>query len=513
MSKRIRHLIIALAALVLVGGIVAAVLFWLPGEETPDDPDTAVTEPTEPPAIVIVDKRTDKDGKTVSEPVLSVDIQNAEDSYLITKGDDGTMAVERYADLPVDTTAIDTLCDSAAYLTAVTKPEAAEDDAAYGLAEPTATATVTYHDGSTAVIRLGDASKGSEGYYCRVDGDSALYIIEPTVAEGFMQHGMDFIGKTLIAPPSPDADDEDGKPGLFRLWLTGSLREQPIEIVTDTEGKYPALTYTSTFYMKEPYLRALDSDLFSTMSGTMNMLIAAGVEAVHPTLDQLEEYGLADPHSVAAFTLAVLSTESVEGGGSKTSHDNDREHMVMLGNTDEDGNYYALVNGADVVYLLSPMSVPWAEMTYVDLVSKLLFLKNVTTVDTLTVTDQGVDTVFELSHYPEKEKRDEQLVVKAGDKTYSTPDFRTIYALMLSVHRVAEKEEGAKPTGDPVIRWSLTFNDGSEPLTVSLYEMTASRYLCVMQDGEEIAVSIRDVEDFQTQYRNLLAGNPVVTPY
>ena len=395
----------------------------------------------------------------------------------------------------------------------MTKPDAAEDNAAYGLAEPSATATVTYHDGATAVIRFGTASKGSEGYYCRVEGDDTLYIVEPTVAEYFMQHGKYFIGKTLIAPPSPDEDDEEGSAGLFRLWLTGTVREQPIEIVTDTEGKYPALTYTSTFYMKEPYLRALDSDLFSTMSGTMCSLIAADVAAVHPTLEQLEEYGLADPHSVAAFTLAVLTTESVDGGGSKTSHDNDREHMVMLGNTDEDGYYYALVNGADVVYLLAPESVPWAELTYVDLVSKLLFLKNVTTVDTLTVTDQGVETTFELTHHPEKEKRDEQLTVKAGGKTYNTPDFRTIYALMLSVNRVAEKEEGAVPTGEPVIRWSLTFNDGSEPLTVSLYEMTASRYLCVMQDGEEIAVSIRDVEDFQTQYRNYLTEQPVVTPY
>ncbi len=512
MSKRIRNLIIAAVALLVVGIGVATVLFLLPEPDAPVTDDTP-TEPTEAPAIVIVDKRTDANGKTVSDPVTTLEIVNAKDTFTVSKNDDGTMCVEQYADLPVDASAVESLCNSAAYLTAVLTPEAKEDDAAYGLASPSATVHVTYHDGTTDTIVFGDPSKGSDGYYCRREGDETLYLVDPTVAGNFLKDGKAFIGKTLIVPPAPDQGDEEGAPGLFRLWLTGSNHEKPIEIVTDTDGRYPALTYTSTFYMKAPYLRALDSDLFSSMSGMMVYLTATGVEAVHPTAEQLGEYGLDDPHSVAAFTLAVLATSAADGGGTKTTHYNDREHMVMLGNTDEDGNYYALVNGADIVYLLSPASVPWAETTYVDLVSKLLFLKNVTTVDTMTVTDEGKATTFELTHYPDKEKRNDQLVVKANGKTYNTADFRTIYAMMLSVHRVDEKEAGATPAGEPVISWALTFNDGSEPLKVSLYEMTASRYLCVMQDGEESAVSIRDVEDFQKQYRNYLAGDPVVTPY
>jgi len=512
MSKRIRTLIIALAALAVVVLGAVALLVWWP-EETPPVTEDPVTEPTEPPAIVVVDKRTDEKGLTVSDPVTMIEITNTQDTYTVKKGDGGTMAVDRYADLPVDSSAIKSLCDSAAYLTALSKPEAAEEDAAYGLETPAATAVVTCHDGSVHTLLFGGESKGSEGVYCRVEGEDTLYIVDKAVAQYFLNHGKDYIGKILVAAPSPKEGDEEGQPGLFRLWLTGSLRETPIEIVTDTDGRYPALTYTSTVYMKEPYLRALDSDLFSGMTPSMTTLIASGVEVAHPTADQLSEYGLSDPRSVAAYTLAVLATSSAEGGGTKTSHYNDREHMVMLGNTNENGEYYALVNGVDVVYRLSPSSVPWAEKTYVDLVSKLLFLKNVTTVDTFTVTDQGKETVFELTHYPDKEKRSDQLVVKADGKTYDTADFRTLYALMLSVHRIAEKEEGVVPQGEPVIRWALTFNDGSEPLTVSLYEMTASRYLCVMQDGEEIAVSIRDVEDFQKQYRNYLAGKPVVTPY
>ena len=423
------------------------------------------------------------------------------------------MAVTVYNDLPVDSTAITAMCDNLAYLTALSKPPVNEDDAAYGFDAPTATVNVTYHDGSVDTILFGNASKGSDGYYCRREGDQTLYIVESTIAESFMGRGVDLIGKTLIAPPAVNADDTEGAASLFRLWLTGTCREEPIAIVTDTDGTYPALTYMSTFYIQSPYLRSIDSDLFSTMSGTMTSLVASGVETAHPSAEELEAYGLADPYSVAAFTLAVTATASGDNGGTVTSHYNDREHMVMLGEKNEDGQYYALVDGLDIVYLLSPESVPWAELSYVDLVSKLLFMKDITTVDTITITDAGAATTFDLTHYPNKENRDEQMVVKAGGKTYGTADFRTLYALMMSIHKVDDKEAGATASGEPVLEWELTFNDGTTPLTITLYEMTASRYLCVADDGEESAVSISDAENFLRQYRNYLNGDPVVTPY
>lgn len=513
MSKRVRNLLIAVAALVVSAVGVWGVLTLLPGGNTPADEDTTTTTTTAAPAIVIVDKRYDASGAEVSAPVMTIDIQNREDAFTVATDDDGTMAVTAYNDLPVDSAAITALCDNLAYLTALSKPAANEDDAAYGFADPTATVNVTYHDGTTATILFGDASKGSDGYYCRREGDSTLYIVETAIAEGFMTKGLDLIGKTLIAPPAVNAGDDAGKASLFRLWLTGSCREQPIEIVTDTDGAYPALTYMSTFYIKEPYLRSIDSDLFSTMSGMMTSLVASGVEMVHPTADALESYGLADPHSVAAFTLAVTATASGENGGTVTTHYNDREHMVMLGATNADGYYYALVDGIDIVYLLAPTAVPWAELSYVDLVSKLLFMKDITTVDTITISDAGTVTAFDLTHYPNKEKHDDQLVVKADGKTYGTADFRTLYALMMSIHKVDDKEEGATPTGEPVLKWELTFTDGTAPMTIALYDMTASRYLCVADDGEESAVSISDAEDFVRQYRNYLKGDPVVTPY
>lgn len=513
MSKRVRNMLVSLVALVAVGAIVAAVLLMPPSDSGNDDDTTATTTTTANADIVIVDKTKNEQGGEVAAPVIRVDIKNNADTYAIITRDDTSMAVEAYKDMAPDTTAITALCETLGYLTAVSTTSANEADSAYGLDQPTATLKVTYHDGEVVTLTIGAQSKGTQGYYCRREGDNTLYIIDTSIVDSVTVDGMQWIGKTIIAPPAVNADDEEGQAQLLNLWLTGSCRETPIEIITDTEAAYPGMTYVSSYILRSPYLRAIDSDYFTTISTNMTYLVASGVAAVHPTVEQLGEFGLADPYSVAAFTLAVVSTTSADNGGTKTSHYNDREHMVLLGGKNEDGDYYALVDQYDIVYTLSPDSVPWAQTQYIDVTSKLLFMKAITAVDSVTVTTDGQTKTFALEHRPDEEKRDDQMVVTADDKTYDTAEFRILYQLMIGIKRVADKEEGATASGEPVLKLEMAFNDGTEPMEIAIYPMTASRYLCVTADGEQSAVSISTVDAFLKQYTNYLNGDPVTSAY
>ena len=512
MSKRVRNMVVSLVVLVAVGAVAAAVLLMPPPENPNGDDTTVTTTTTKAPDIVIVDKTKNAHGGTVDVPVVRVDIQNAADTYAIITREDTTMAVERYKDLPPDTTAIHTLCNTLGYLTAVGTAAANEADSAYGLDQPTVTVKTTYYDGEAVTLTIGARSKGTDGYYCRRDGDSTLYLIDTVFVDSLLVDGMQWIGKTVIAPPAVNAEDKEGKAQLLNLWLTGSCRKTPIEVITDTEAAYPGMTFVSPYIIRAPYLRAVDSDYFTTITPNMTYLVASGVAAVHPTVDQLEVYGLSDPYSVAAFTLSVVSTTAADNGGTKTSHYNDREHMILLGNKNENGDYYALIDQYDLVYTLSPASVPWAEMQYIDVANKLLFMKAITSVDSITVTADGQAKTFALAHHPEKEKRDEQMTVTADGKTYDTAEFRILYQLMIGIKRIADKEDDAT-VGEPVMKLEMLFNDGSEPMDITLYPMTASRYLCVTADGEESAVSISTVDAFLKQYTNYLNGDPVTSTY
>ena len=509
MSKRVRTMLISLVLLAAVGFCAGLVLF-LPDNTA--SPDETVTTTTAVPDIVVVDKRKDDSGKTVSEPVTGMKVENAEGTFDIVRREDGSMAVEAYSDLQTDTVAMAAMCEDMAYLTAAAKPTASEEAAAYGFDAPTATVTAHYHDGTSTVVRFGAVSKGTEGYYCRVDGEETLYIVDTATVEQFLVDGKALIGKTLIVSPTVKEDDENGTPAMLNMWLTGSLRKDPVEIVTDTEGAYPSLTYVSTYIMKAPYLRAVDSDAFYTVAQTMTSLVAAGVECVRPSAKDLAKYGLDDPYSVAAFTLAVTEAAAKDGGGTTVSHYNDREHMILLGNKNDDGEYYALVNGADIVYRLSVDSVPWAELTAYDVMSKLLFMKDITSIKEIAVTDEGKTTAFALTHKPEAATRDEQMIVTSGGKTYDTAQFRILYQLLLSIRRVGEKEADAT-ADEPVMKLKVTFNDGEKPLEIAFYPMTASRYLCTFGDGEQSAVSISAAEEFVKQYRNYLSGVEVTSPY
>jgi len=514
MRKRQKTMLIAAVALaVIVAAVVCLILFA--GEPATEEtaPETTVTTAPEEPAILVIDRTLNAQGGAVQTPVQAMAIRNEKNTFNVIRRSDTTLAVEAYSDLLTDSLALETLSGHAAKLEAVKRLEAVDNAAEFGFDTPTATVTVTYYDQSTATIEFGDASQGTEGYYCRLQGEDTVYIVDKVTAECFMVEGKDLIGKGLISSPPLKEDDKEGTPQLLKLWLTGRCREKPVEITVDTEGQYKGLTYVSTFVMTSPYLRAVDSDAFHVTASTMRTLTAAGVECPHPTAEQLAAYGLDDPYSVAAFTLSIVSTASAEGGATKSTHYNDREHMILLGNKDENGNYYALVDGYDTVYLLSPASVPWAEQTHYDLMSKLLFMKAITAVDSITVTKDGEAQTFALAHHPEEEKRDDQLTVTSGGKTYSTSDFRTLYQMMIGIHRVGLKEAGAAADGSPVLKLEMTFNDGTAPMSVALYPMTASRYLCVTDDGEECAVSIRDTETFFKQYENYLAGEPVLSPY
>ena len=198
MSKRVRNMLLSLVALLAVGALVAVVL-WMPSATPSEDTDTTTATTTAVQDIVIIDKTKNANGGAVQKPVVRVDIQNAQDTFAIITRDDTTMAVEAYRELLPDTTAITALCDTLSYMTALATTSADEDDSAYGLDKPLATVKTTYHDGSTATVYIGGESKGTLGYYCRLEGNDTLYIIDATVAQ---EHsGVSYVSALYSALP------------------------------------------------------------------------------------------------------------------------------------------------------------------------------------------------------------------------------------------------------------------------------------------------------------------------
>lgn len=83
-----------------------------------------------------------------------------------------------------------------------------------------------------------------------------------------------------------------------------------------------------------------------------------------------------------------------------------------------------------MIYLVSATSVPWAETQYDDVADVLLFALNIQTVSSVTITNQGTDTIFKLEHFPDEKDTEKNLKVTVDGKQLNTKQFRNLYQVM-----------------------------------------------------------------------------------
>ena len=204
------------------------------------------------------------------------------------------------------------------------------------------------------------------------------------------------------------------------------------------------------------------------------------------------------------------ASSSTSSGSSETPqityYYNVAAHTITVGNKDEDGNYYVMADDIPVIYLVSSSSISsWVSLQYDDVADTMLFMENIVNVKSISLTVDGKETLFELSHYPDKEESDDQLAVKVGDKTYSTPTFRSLYQILMGVARNGSASE--KPTGTPSVIFKMTLNGEDAPSTVvNMYQTSASLYTVVQSTGETYTVKASAVNTLKQRLTDYLNG-------
>jgi hypothetical protein len=508
MKKQVRTLVIISAAVLVLVGLLLALIFLLPEKDEEESSETS-SQPT----IKVVSKTADSEGKTVDQPVKRVEIKNEKDEFIIAQNDEKQLLVKGYEDLPVGTYEIESLTGELSSLTAsreISSDSVNLDD--YGLDKPRATAEVTYHDDSKITFELGNDASGDAGCYVRIDKKGPIYVVNSYFAEQLLKESVMYIGTSLITPPEARKDDTSSGTGgndtavMKNMKLSGTVRKEPLEFGVNTRTDDSAYS-TFNYLITSPLLKGT-GDSAANIAQSATSLDAVRAVKAHPTAAQLKEYGLDKPYSVCELTLAVQTSASTDDDETVTTYYNSTKHIIKLGKKDKDGNYYALVDDYNAVYLLSSGSVPWAETQFNDIVTPLLFLRDITTVKSIEVNAEGRKTTFELTHYPEKEDRDESLVVKAGGKTYPTDDFRSLYQVFMSIYRYNDADK--KPTGNPDIAFTVNPIDPKDTkVNARFYRNDASLYTCVLSDKDVFTVKASEIDKFIRGLTNYLDGKPV----
>lgn len=509
MTKRTRSLLYAVIALAVVGGLLAGLLLLLPKEN-----DNANDDPVADESVVLFDK---SDKKTVT--LTSAVIAFADVSYTIEATDNDLYVVKGYEDLPLDHSLLSYTAESLLTVTAsrlvIETPEKPADfgfrTTGNGIA-----VSATYSDDSSFAFEVGDLSPSGESYYVREVGKNAVYLVEQAFCETIVCEPTRYID--MMPVTAPTAEESTDTVVVRDVTLTGTVRPQTVYFqISEMPENAEENLVISGYAIQKPYFHAVDPNSPLITYSTFSALTASDVAVLRPTAANLATYGLSNPYSVCTVNLSLKRTTETKGENgetnSKTSYHSTFKHTIKLGKTDEDGNYYGVVYAEDtlipVIYLFDPSAVSsWVDARYEDVADDMLYFQHITNLDSVSITDKGDAKTFSLKHIADEEDTDKNLTVTAGGKTYSTPDFRTLYSSLLSLYRAGATNE--TPTGTPLLTIQFTpMKQHGSATTVRIYEHTAGTCIAVHNSGEKHLLNAKDVQNLQAKYQKFLAGETI----
>lgn len=506
MSKMWRNILIIVAVIAVLCGA----LFFLLRSPAPDDDSEEDPDDTEDTSITLVDVQK-KDGETGSR-IRSAKITSAQyDAFEVVQTKDGTLTVKGFEDLSPYTSLFENLETALTEITATQKVTDNGDMAAYGFDKPQATFEVTYHDGKTLSFSFGSEEPYGTGDYFKMADSTAVYLVDTALLDTIGLDATGYISPTLYSTPAAPtaADDTQTVSTVLRdISLTGRFYGKSglaMRLAGDNDsGEFAYTNYVIT----KPYVRGSDSDKIGESFLTASSLTAQGAVVPRATAADQKKYGLSNPYIQATLhTAARIQTTKDET--TTTTYQNVEAHTVRLGNKTEDGTaYYGMVDDNPSIFLIDASSMPWAELTYTNCVSPLLFLRDIKTVGSVICTVDGKKTEFVLTHHADEEDSDKNMTVTVDGQQTDTANFRSLYQVMMGLSRTGESDK--KPSGAPTLQITVKDTAGKTVTDVKVYEAGAS--ICLVENGEErYKVSAGRVRNLKQQIDNYLSGKIVST--
>lgn len=501
-SKGARTLILSSALAVLLAAILL-VLTLLPNAGTNGSESSSTPVPDN--SIVLLDK------SVANTVVISrVDIRNTDDTYsLAYDTTNKRWALTGYEDIALNTELTDTLV---AYSTLISAADRVETPGAlkeYSLDTPTATGTITYTDGTTVTLTVGNPTPAKDRYYVQISGDNAVYMFDSDCVYLFTVRGIAFADTTLVSAPTVKSTDTDGTAVLKEVSYSGKKHPTPLKIRRSysTDSEEIALF---SYVIAQPYQRGASDAAISQLTN-FKSLQASQALYLHPTAEQKKKLGFNDPLIVMDMTMAVETTEADgnDAQAEKKTYYNSYSTTITVGSMDSSSNYVVMAKGIDAIFLVDNSALAAvAERTYDNTVNQLLFLKNISQFGRLSITTNGQTHDFYLTHHPEKEKNDDTLTVTCNGKQYPTGDFRELYQMLMSLERYGTTDRTYDENA--VLKVDVYTNDGALYLGATYYPISGTLCAVKTNEGEVFTTRWRNVTHFIEQVENYLNGKKVI---
>lgn len=467
MKSGTRNLIVAAVCAAVLGGAAFAL------SRAPGEGGAGSSAASSGASLELISKK--------SQDVVSMKVTNKKGTYTLvpepqkassaasgsaSSESDVFYTVKGLEDCPINTSATESVVRNGFSLAATKNLGTVSSLSQYGLSNPQATVEVQFKDGTTFNYKIGNqtATDTTAYYMCGQTSDN-VYVV--SADEGILEDEKYFVSKELLAVPKNAASSSSSSGqttvdyDFTKLTLSGS--NFPKTIRFEKKGDTLAMTLPASF--------EANADKLSTVETSLENLTAESVEAVHPDAAALRKYGLDKPTAVAEFTV------------------NKKSYKLSLG-ASSGKNCYAMLDGVNVVYAVSrENTAEWADAKLLDLRTKLIYLPNIETVQSIDIR-RGTES--HTLHISRKESTASSAPASSGSskKSYDytvtgtsgkvldyEDNYKHFYQQLIGISIFADTEK--EPAGEPEVTITYHYFDKPGTDTVAFYPDGDRRYTAV----------------------------------
>lgn len=436
MKKNIKYIIIFCVIAVILAGLLIVLKITAPEEEPESDTEDAVQ------TSLVYDKN--------PHDISKLEISNEHGTYEVVRageGDDAVWTIVELANLPMSSANMGNLLENAASVTAQqTVVESAEDLSIYGLAEPLSTVTATFSDSGNTVKKLliGNLTPNGNMHYAMVEGDSKVYTILNSKLNCFLENKYYVLNKIIYTARS--AADENDTTDYTRInKITIKRPDIDYDFVIEYDVRLDddsiMIANSSSYVVTSPVFRELNPETSATVMDGIFGLTASDFGILNPNEEDFAACGITEPAAEVLFEI----------NGGDTVH-------LTIGNEcfDEDGaklGRYVYVDGAAIIYIFDESSLPWLNVTPLDITTTMFTSNYIYDVNSIDISG-GINMSFTMTGGAD------DFAVKLDGNDADADEFKNLYQFILKApsDELYFEETDAEPT----VSISVKTNSGED---------------------------------------------------
>ena len=363
----------------------------------------------------------------------------------------------------------------------VSSADAGDKLSDFGFDEPRSVATVTYDNGTKAIIKVGANAPQNLGTYVMFGSGNAVFLCDTETVEHLLYGITDLVSLTI----NEAASDSDTS-GFKSVTLSGKNFDGSVVIEPNSSNEIEC-----DYVITSPNEVFADNTEASNISGGIRGLYADEVVAVNPNADRLKKLGLSSPY---AEITAVYSDETISLKASKP---------------DADGNCNLMEKDGTVVYKISAEKIAWVNTSYEKLVSEYVLEVDLKTVKNLKVDGYSFDITTKTVNTTDdkgEESSTTETKTKFNGKEIDEGNFETFFS-NLSLLKKADKT-ASSPSGKASLTIVYSYSSDRAEDKIEFYK-NGSKHIVTLNGTVVGTVESSYVEKLKTQAKAVSKGDSV----